>query len=52
MALEIEISRLRAELEVTREAAREAIEQTHRQYRRDLVPVSTGYLPARRTTGR
>ena len=35
-----------------RRAAREAIEQTHRQYRRDLVPISTPRLPARRTTGR
>ena len=52
MMLEIEIARLRAELERTRAAAREAIEQTHRQYRRDLVPVSTTRLPARRTTGR
>jgi MerR family transcriptional regulator/heat shock protein HspR len=48
MALEGEIARLRAELEMTRAAAREAIEQTHRQYRRDLVPVSTNRLPARR----
>ena len=52
MALEGEIARLRAELEMTRAAAREAIEQTHRQYRRDLVPVSTNRLPARRPTGR
>lgn len=46
IALEIEISHLRAELEMTRAAAREAIEQTHRQYRRDLVPVSNSRLPA------
>jgi MerR family transcriptional regulator/heat shock protein HspR len=52
MALEGEIVRLRAELEMTRAAAREAIEQTHRQYRRDLVPVSTNRLPARRATNR
>lgn len=52
MALESEIVRLRAELEMTRAAAREAIEQTHRQYRRDLVPVSTNRLPARRATNR
>ena len=48
IALEAELARLRAELEMTRAAAREAIEQTHRQYRRDLVPVSTNRLPARR----
>ncbi len=52
MALEAEIVRLRAELEMTRAAAREAIEQTHRQYRRDLVPVTANRLPARRTTNR
>ena len=52
LRLEIEIARLRAELELTRAAARDAIEQTHRQYRRDLVPVSTTRLPARRTPGR
>ncbi|HLN05625.1 MAG TPA: helix-turn-helix transcriptional regulator [Acidimicrobiales bacterium] len=47
--LEGEIGRLRAELERTRSDARQAIELTHRQYRRDLVPVSTNRLPARRT---
>jgi MerR family transcriptional regulator/heat shock protein HspR len=52
IALESEIARLRAELEMTRAAAREAIEQTHRQYRRDLVPVSANRLPARRPTSR
>ncbi len=52
MALEGEIMRLRAELDWTRAAAREAIEQTHRQYRRDLVPVSTTRLPTRRITDR
>jgi len=52
MALESEIVRLRIELEMTRAAAREAIEQTHRQYRRDLVPVSSNRLPARRAANR
>jgi MerR family transcriptional regulator/heat shock protein HspR len=52
MALEGEILRLRTELEMTRAAAREAIEQTHRQYRRDLVPISTTRLPTRRITDR
>jgi len=50
IALEAEIGRLRAELEATRAEARQAIELTHRQYRRELVPVSTNRLPARRTT--
>ena len=48
LALETEIGRLRAELERTRAEALQAIEQTHRQYRRDLVPVSTNRLPAHR----
>lgn len=39
MALEDEVERLRVELERTRQEAREAIERTHRHYRRDLVPV-------------
>jgi len=52
IALEAEIGRLRAELEATRAEARQAIELTHRQYRRELVPVSTNRLPARRTTSR
>ena len=49
IALESEILRLRAELERTRAEARVAVDQTHRQYRRDLVPVSANRLPARRT---
>ncbi len=47
IALETEIARLNAELERTRAEARAAIEHTHRQYRRDLVPVSANRLPAR-----
>jgi MerR family transcriptional regulator/heat shock protein HspR len=39
--------RLRAELEQTRRQARDALENAHRQYRRDLVPVSQNRLPAR-----
>ena len=38
--LEAEVLRLRAELEQTRSVIREAVEQTHKQYRRDLVPLS------------
>ncbi len=49
IALETEIARLHTELERTRADARMAIETTHRHYRRDLVPVSTNRLPARRT---
>jgi MerR family transcriptional regulator/heat shock protein HspR len=40
MALEAEVARLQAEVEAARTAAREAVEQTHREYRRDLVPVN------------
>jgi len=38
--LEDEIRALEAELAKTRAMVREAVEQTHRQYRRDLVPVA------------
>jgi MerR family transcriptional regulator/heat shock protein HspR len=38
--LEDEVRRLHAELEEVRRQVRDAIEQTHRQYRRDLVPLS------------
>jgi MerR family transcriptional regulator/heat shock protein HspR len=39
LELEAELVRLRAELERVSAAAAEAIESTHRQYRRDLVPL-------------
>ncbi len=39
MALEVEIEGLRAELGALREEARARVEEAHRQYRRDLVPV-------------
>jgi MerR family transcriptional regulator, heat shock protein HspR len=48
--LEAEVARLRAELEETRREAREAVARTHRQYRRDLVPVRNSperWLPPR-----
>src|ERR1044072_7313741 len=35
LALEAEVERLRDEVAAAREAAREAVEQTHRKYRRD-----------------
>jgi MerR family transcriptional regulator/heat shock protein HspR len=40
LELEAENERLRQELELTRSAATEAVEQTHRKYRRDLVPFT------------
>ena len=48
LGLEAEIEHLRAELVRTLELAREAVEETHRQYRRDLVPLPSGLLPVRR----
>jgi MerR family transcriptional regulator/heat shock protein HspR len=39
LALEQENRRLRDELARVRAEAREAVERTHRQYRRDLVPL-------------
>lgn len=51
LELQDEVARLQRELEATRAAAREAVAVTHRQYRRDLVPLSQ--LPvATRTTRR
>jgi MerR family transcriptional regulator, heat shock protein HspR len=40
LALEAEVARLEAEVERAQLAAREAVERTHRHYRRDLVPLS------------
>ena len=39
LELEAEITTLRAEITETREAATAAIEEAHRQYRRELVPL-------------
>jgi MerR family transcriptional regulator/heat shock protein HspR len=39
LALEQQVARLQDELESSRTAARDALEQTHREYRRDRVPV-------------
>jgi MerR family transcriptional regulator/heat shock protein HspR len=40
MELQDEVVRLRDELERAQQEAKEAVARTHRQYRRDLVPVS------------
>ena len=45
IALEDENERLRRQLAEARLDAREAVERTHRQYRRDLVPVSQALSP-------
>jgi MerR family transcriptional regulator/heat shock protein HspR len=49
MELEAEIERLRSELSATRDEAREAVAVTHRQYRRELVPLSQMPVPTRPT---
>jgi MerR family transcriptional regulator, heat shock protein HspR len=45
MELEDEVQSLRAELAAAQHAIRQAIDDTHRQYRRDLVPF--GNVPVR-----
>jgi MerR family transcriptional regulator/heat shock protein HspR len=52
LALEEENRRLRAELATLRVEAKEAIERTHRQYRRDLVPVRQATVLFREREGR
>ncbi|MDQ1427962.1 MAG: MerR family transcriptional regulator, heat shock protein HspR [Acidimicrobiaceae bacterium] len=49
MALEDEVARLRREVAKAREEAAEAVARTHRQYRRDLVPVKNSPVPWRPT---
>ncbi len=39
LELEAEVAELRAELDMSRRQAAEELQRTHRQYRRDLVPV-------------
>jgi MerR family transcriptional regulator/heat shock protein HspR len=39
LELEAELARVRAELDTVKRQASAAVEDTHRQYRRDLVPV-------------
>ena len=46
--LEAEVARLEAELEATRARASEAVARTHRQYRRDLVPLEQSMVLYRR----
>jgi MerR family transcriptional regulator/heat shock protein HspR len=51
LQLESELSRLREELTQAREQALDAVAATHRQYRRDLVPLRQSPVPFRRRTG-
>jgi MerR family transcriptional regulator/heat shock protein HspR len=51
LELEAEVARLQSELVEARRSAVEEVERTHRQYRRDLVPVKNSparWLPAPR----
>ena len=47
MELEDEVARLRSQLSQALTEGREAVERTHRQYRRDLVPVRQAPMPFR-----
>jgi len=47
LVLEEELGRLVRELDRVRSDATEAIDRAHRHYRRDLVPVDKGRLPAK-----
>lgn len=51
LKLEAEIDRLASELEQLRAESREALEQTHRLYRRDLVPLRQLPAPGNRPGG-
>jgi len=48
LELEAEVARLRGQLARVTAEAKEAIDRTHRQYRRDLVPVEKSPVPYRR----
>ncbi len=52
LELEAEVERLTAELERVRDEARDTLEQTHRQYRRDLVPLRQALVFRRTGYGR
>ena len=45
LALEAEIARLQVEIETLRRATSAAVEATHRQYRREIVPVRQSMVP-------
>jgi MerR family transcriptional regulator/heat shock protein HspR len=47
LQLEAELSRLRDELEEVRTQALDAVAATHRQYRRELVPLNQSPMPFR-----
>ena len=47
LELEAEVERLRVEVDRVRAEARDALEKTHRHYRRDLVPVRSAVVATR-----
>ena len=51
MELQEEVARLRAQLAQAQQDARDAVERTHRQYRRDLVPLKQSPVRYRRGPG-
>ena len=51
LQLESELARVREELVQVRAQALDAVAATHRQYRRDLVPLRQSPVPFRRRTG-
>jgi MerR family transcriptional regulator, heat shock protein HspR len=51
LVLEAEVERLEAEIERLTAESREVLEQTHRMYRRDLVPVRQLPAPGQRLGG-
>jgi MerR family transcriptional regulator/heat shock protein HspR len=48
LELEAQLSRLQSELDRVIHQARAAVDEVHRQYRRDLVPLSQSVVPFRR----
>jgi MerR family transcriptional regulator/heat shock protein HspR len=48
LALESEVAVLRSQLADARQKAAEAVAETHRQYRRDLVPLHQALVPYER----
>jgi len=47
LELEADVARLTAEIERIRTEAQDAVERTHRHYRRDLVPVRQSVVVSR-----
>jgi MerR family transcriptional regulator/heat shock protein HspR len=51
LELEADVARLQAEIDRVRTEAQDALEKTHRHYRRDLVPVRQAVVVARPGSG-